>query len=227
MIRTARLLIAAALALAAVPALAQAPVAPSAMVGAWDLSKDGEGAPTCRIALSKDTTIGGFAVAVPKTCAKVTKNAGDIYAWRMNGKDLAFADPLRHTLLTFASDGQGTWSTAGADHLLLSKPSRTLSQAERMRGHWRLVALGGVPLCDFDLTSNPAGTAGTLRAHPTACKAPWVGRSFARWELKARRISLIDDAGKTVVAINDCGLGGCTGELPNGDFIGLTPQFDP
>jgi hypothetical protein len=205
---------------AAVATAANAP--PQAMLGRWDFGRDGEGADSCVITLGPEPVIGGFRLTAPKACAKITPQWDDLYAWRMDaGGDLVFADPTRKGVIRL-SRSQGAWSS---QTYLMSRPGKPLTQAERMRGHWRLVAFGGDPLCDFDITSNAGGTAGTLKGRG-ACKAPWAGRAFSAWALKGRRITLSDTAGKPVVSINDCGLGGCVGELPNGDFIGFTPIFE-
>ena len=201
--------------------------APKALVGAWVLSQDGEGAPACTITLKPGETIGGFEMAVPKPCSRVIRHADDMAAWYVapNGV-LTFADATRRGMLRLKPGTGGGWiSAADGEHYLMSRPSKAPTLAQRMSGHWRLVALGGVPLCDFDLTSNPAGSAGTLKPRG-ACKAPWTGKAFSGWSLKGRRITLADPAGKPIIAIADCGLGGCTGETPAGDFIGFTPEFE-
>lgn len=205
---------------AAVAAAPNAP--PKAMLGRWDFGRDGEGAPSCTVTLNPEPVIGGYRLTAAKACARVTPRAGDLYAWYVNtAGELVFADPVRKAVVRL-SQGDGVWSS---DAYLMNRPGRPLTQAQRMRGHWRLAALGGAPLCDFDLTSNPLGTAGTLKPRGR-CKAPWAGRAFSTWALKGRTITLSDTAGKPVVSISGCGLGGCDGALPGGDFIGFTPIFE-
>ena len=215
------------LAVATLAAAAQPPSAPSAMTGRWVLARDGEGAPSCDLSLGPQPVIGGYKVTAAPACRRVVSWSQDFYAWYLNTAGVVvLADPTRKPVMRFVLR-QGAYVADGPNGALfiISRPARELTQAQRMRGHWRLAALGGVPLCDFDMTSNAGGTAGTLKMR-TGCAAPWKGRAIAAWSLKGRRITLADAAGKPVVAIADCGLGGCTGELPNGDFVGFTPIFE-
>lgn len=215
------------LALAATLAASAPASAPPALLGGWVFGRDGEGAATCNVTLHPDRVIGGFRLEAPAACRRVLPRAGDLYAWHVaTSGALVLSDPLRKPIVVLPRGSDGDLATApGEPAYLFSRPSRTLTQAERMRGHWRLVALGGEPLCDFDIASNAAGTAGTLKPRG-ACKAPWTGRNFARWSLQGRRMTLADAAGKAIVVIADCGLGGCDGTLPNGDFVGFIPIFE-
>ena len=197
------------------------------MLGAWVLSQDGEGAPACTVTMRPDQTIGGFSMLAARICTRVLRKAGDLAAWYVAPSGvLVFADPTRRPILRLKPQSGGGWvSATDGEHYLLGRPASAPTLAQRMTGHWRLVALGGVPLCDFDVTSNAAGSAGTLKPR-AVCKSPWAGKAFASWSLKGRRITLADRAGAPIVAIADCGLGGCTGETPQGDFIGFTPIFE-
>lgn len=119
-------------ALVASPAQAgRAASAPSATAqqdaGAWTLSKDGEGAPTCRVKLERRRVIGGAAMTASPRCSEVTARSEDLYAWYRNPKgELVMADPQRHAVLVFHALPDGVWATEGSDdeRLLLQRVSR-------------------------------------------------------------------------------------------------------
>jgi hypothetical protein len=94
--------------------------------GTWTLSKDGEGAPACRVKLERRRVVGGSALSVPARCSKVTARAEDLYAWYRNPKgELVMADPQRHAVLVFHALPDGVWATEGSDEerLLLQRLS--------------------------------------------------------------------------------------------------------
>jgi hypothetical protein len=112
---------------AARPASAPASSAASQDAGTWMLSKDGEGAPACRVKLERRRVIGGSALSVHARCAEVTPRSEDLYAWYRNkGGELVMADPQRHAVLVFHALPNGVWATQGSDdeRLLLQRAGK-------------------------------------------------------------------------------------------------------
>lgn len=103
------------------------PSGPKALVGAWVIGKDGEGASTCTIRLNAPGVIGGFQLAAPKSCKDVLERWDDLYAWYIaTDGDLVMADGLRQPVLVFHKRNDGDWATEGDtwDRLLLARTSK-------------------------------------------------------------------------------------------------------
>ena len=102
------------------------PSGPKALVGAWVIGKDGEGASACTIRLNAPGVIGGFQLAAPKSCKAVLDRWDDLYAWYIaTDGDLVMADGLRQPGLVFHKLNDGDWATEGDtwDRLLLARAS--------------------------------------------------------------------------------------------------------
>ncbi len=172
---------------------------PGKYAGAWTLAGGSEGAAACTVQLKTATTIGGYVIAAPKACAKVFAASADISAWRpAPGGKIAFADPLRHTVLAFEPTAQGDFAAAmGRDSVLVLSRVRP-ARPQGMSGAWRLNGLGGVPLCALTLSMDKSGHGGAAR-RDGPCKAPWASKTFAAWSTSAGRLVLKDGAGHVLV----------------------------
>ncbi|RQP26468.1 AprI/Inh family metalloprotease inhibitor [Piscinibacter terrae] len=103
---------------------ASSPAAALPDAGTWTLSKDGEGAPACRVKLERRRVIGGSAISASPRCSGVTARAEDLYAWHRNpAGELVMSDPQRHAVLVFHALPNGVWATGESDEdrLLLQR----------------------------------------------------------------------------------------------------------
>ena len=204
----------AAVLLAAAPAAAQetpAPAAPAVLGpdqlgGTWSLDGLSEGDPSCSFQLGVAETIGGWTVNFPPNCRR-TFAVGSIVAWRVNPETgaIVFADAERNTVYSFerTADGAYVANPEGKPGMVMMQgdpaEQRPPTPQEAMTGVWRISALGVAALCAFDLTSDERGRSGTLTMRP-GCGAEWRGKSWTRWRLSGKTISLLDARGDEIVA---------------------------
>lgn len=193
---------------------------PRTYAGTWIFSGEAEGAAACKLELKTPTTIAGYQIAYPKSCAKVFAAMADVAAWRPGpGGVLAFADPLRHTILTFnpADGGAFVARDEGGPGYVLSRATASKPQAKAggIAGAWALNGLGGKRLCAFALIGAATGT--LTRTGP--CTPPWSQRAWAAFALKGARLTLTDKAGKTVLAFKRLDATTFAGETAGGDPI--------
>ncbi len=203
--------LAAALLLAAAPALAkpahtkEAP-APWAgpYAGTWTLSPSTEGGYACTLKLGTDMAIGGAGVEVSATCRK-NHDLEDVAAWTLTKTgDIELIDPLRKPVLKFRKSRAGDYmaEVKGADALVLSRGDLAgkSSPHEIMSGTFSLSGPDNADACGFTVTSDKAGTSGTLKRVGT-CAAKWKAKAWAKWSVKGDQITLSDKAGKALLKL--------------------------
>jgi hypothetical protein len=218
----------AALALLASPAVALE--APKDYAGKYALSGVSEGAAVCRLTLTDEMAIGGWGVTLAKDCQGKFGLPDDIAAWTVlqNGS-IAFIDPLRKVVLRFEPVDAGSYvaERPGAESIALDREVKphTLTERERMSGNWTLNRLGGDVICRYAMTSNKAGTAGSLKAG-AGCPKAWA--RVTRWEIAKGRIMLAVDAGKagkTLLTLPGDSLQGFDGEDAKGVYYGFVRDW--
>jgi|GEM_PF-6159395 len=210
--------------LVAAPVQAGAPAAPKAMLGSWVFAQDGEGSSTCTLDLRAHPVIGGFELSAPARCKQVILEAEDLYAWRMNGDGaLVLADATRRSMLVFRKDASGAWSTteeAGIPYLL-SRPSRPRTAQEAMAGRWNITALGGVPLCQLALTSDPRGLSGRVE-RAGACSTAWLDRGWTSWRKRGGDLEILDARGRVAFSFRQGDIVTFEGKVAGNQIVFLT-----
>ena len=195
---------------------------PGAFLGKWDFSGDTEGTAACVVEFRQPTVIGGYQIVYPRSCARVWSRMGDVASWRpAPGHALAFADAVRHTMLSFYPTGGGDFiarTDDGAGYVLTRHYDHSAPLYQGATGPWRLVGLGGAPIfCDFTFQGGPK--AGALR--PTGvCKKPWR-RDWTGWSLTGNRLVLNDKTGAKILSFKRDDAVTYEGQTPSHDLIYL------
>lgn len=219
---------AALLALAASPAAALE--APKDYAGPWTLSGVSEGDPVCKVKLGREMAIGGWSVELAKDCYGKFGLSEDIAAWTVYPDGaIGFIDPLRKLVIRFEPVEIGGYVGDGPQGRPISldreQKGRPPTEAERMSGTWMLTELGGKVICRYRMTSNKAGTAGTLKAEP-GCPADWA--RVTRWSTGGGKIHLkiyADRASLIRLALPGDSIQGFDGEDAKGELYGFVRDW--
>lgn len=178
------------------------PTDPKALVGEWTLSPMAEGPEVCNFTMDADSTDGGYTLHIPFSCYR-DFDVDDVTAWGVDADGaILFKDRRGRTLHRFDPVPVGGYGATEPGWSLDRREREQrppMSQQELMSGVWRITGLGGASLCAFDLTSNAAGTAGTLKVKP-GCSGEWATKTWSRWTLRKRELTLFNASGQPVVA---------------------------
>jgi hypothetical protein len=167
---------------------------PQAQAGRYTLSGVSEGDPVCRVTLGTQMAIGGWSLDLAKDCYGKFGLSQDIAAWTLlPGGGIAFIDPLRKPLVRFEPIQAGGYVGDGPNSqpIALDREAKAppLTVQQQLSGRWSLNQLGGQVVCRYAMTSNRAGTAGTLRAQ-RGCPGNWA--AVVLWERGGGRLRLLD-----------------------------------
>ena len=195
-----------ALAFFAAPALAGDSSAPWAKpyAGVWTVAPSAEGGYACTLKLGTGMAIGGAEVEVSPACRK-NYPFEDVAAWSLSkAGDILLIDALRKTLVRFRKSTAGDYMAElkGRDSAVLSRGDLEPKSSAHalMSGTWSLSGPDNDPTCGFTLTSDKAGTSGSLK-RAGQCAAVWRGKAWAKWSVKSDQITLADKAGKALLKL--------------------------
>jgi hypothetical protein len=155
-----------------------------------------DGKASCVLTFTSEGSIGGWEAKIPPACVKAFPELADAGVWTFDGNGgLVIADAMRHRLAVFPEQEGGPYEARrpnGRTWTLrrLNAPAM-LTPAQQMTGRWRLVK-DLKDVCVLDITSNAAGTAGSIKPRP-GCDPAWSG--WAKWTLKGDRLTLRDKGG--------------------------------
>jgi hypothetical protein len=202
-----RSMLIALLALTATPALAQdgPPAWAKGYVGDWTLESASEGGYPCGFKVLPQAGIGGVAVEMSPACRK-NYAVEDVAVLTQGAKgELRFLDAVRKTVIAFPKAPDGGWVSPPQDsgmQLVISKGSAWTPQSRRelMSGTWSLSGPADARTCGFSMTSNKAGTAGTL-SQDGQCPKPWKGKAWAKWTVKDAVMVVSDKAGAPILTL--------------------------
>ncbi len=193
--------------------------------GVYTLSGASEGQPSCPVKLNTGGAIGGWQVAIGKSCRKKF-HLQDAAAWTVYPDGaIGFINPIRKVILKLEATSDGDYlskpDARGFQAVLThgdARKQKPLTPSQRMSGAWSLRGLGGTPRCAFTLTSDAAGGAGTLALKP-GCAPQWAKKDWASWTLRKSRLTLADRKGKTLQTFKQDDVATFEGDTPSGDPI--------
>lgn len=194
--------VAAAAILALATSVAQAQPAEE-LAGSWTLSLSAEPQTTCDVSLGADSTDGGDTLHIPFGCYRSFK-VRDVTAWTFDTADgaIVFNDRRGRPLYRFKPDEGGFRSDEPGWRLRRRAPDprAAMTPQQRMSGVWKMTGLGGRALCAFDMTSDAQGRSGELKARTEDCFGEWKGKTWARWTLRGKEMTLYGRGGQPILA---------------------------
>lgn len=187
-----------------------------------------DGKASCVLTFTTEGSIGGYEAKVPAACLKAFPELGDGAVWSLDNGGIVLSDTLRHRIAFFpenegaayeASRKNGkTWTLTALD------VAPELTPGQQMAGKWVMNAdLDKV--CTYDIKSNAAGTAGTLKARP-GCKPAWTQRGLVKWTRKGETLKLLNAGGKPVITLRRTEVITFSGLLPGKVHLDLMKDFD-
>jgi hypothetical protein len=187
-----------------------------------------DGKASCVLTFTTEGSIGGYEAKVPAACLRAFPELGDGAVWSLDNGGIVLSDTLRHRIAFFPEQEGGpyemqrkngrTWTLTALD---VPPP---LTPGQQMAGKWVMNAdLDKV--CVYDIKSNGAGTAGTLKARP-GCKPAWAGRGLVKWTRKGETLKLLNAAGKPVITLRRTEVITFSGLLPGKVHLDLQKDFD-
>ncbi|WP_342360974.1 AprI/Inh family metalloprotease inhibitor [Terrarubrum flagellatum] len=195
-----------AVALIAAPATAQeiSPDIIKATTGEWLFARR-DGKPGCRIILSAEKTIGGYALTAPANCATRLPKIAEAAAWRFDGKGgLALADATRKTIVTVTERQEGSFwegeSGEARDLVMIKAPKgvEALPMAKALFGKWIMRRPGGPAICEATLLDKPppgGEESFALTLSPT-CDAAVKKLKLASWRIETLDLQLYGTDGE-------------------------------
>lgn len=174
-----------------------------AMTGTW-LAAPADGSPGCRLVLSKEGAIGGFALEGPENaCVGKVPALSDAAAWNFgeNG-ELIFIDPLRKVLMRFEEQEGSPYRSIGEPQvLLLHEPPEALdriSTAAGLAGSWVLKRPGGTALCTLTLAADKADDDSYPLSPDGDCDAAVKKLKLFRFQLNGLSLTLMGEDGSSL-----------------------------
>lgn len=176
----------------------------SVLAGPWEFSNAGGKA--CRLVLTTEASIHGFAVTGTEGCAEVSDKSGEIAGWTLTPDgDLRLLDALGKGLLDFEESDAGLYEHEGpgglADLTLANADESdgiTAPTPASLAGPWELMADDSTgPRCLLSLSDLPLSEGGAAFAlgKEGLCE-DWVeAMSLSGWRLDAEALVLLDGKG--------------------------------
>lgn len=160
-----------------------------------------DGKPGCTVTLTKDETIGGYAIAGAETCATALPAIADAYAWNFSGPGVMFIDPTRKVLATFEENEGSPLTTASERPLALVVPPGTIDHLptqQALAGTWLMKRPSGESLCTVTLKANTeTGQDGTMSPMGD-CAAAVTKLKLEYWQINTFDVTLMSGEGDTL-----------------------------
>ena len=69
-----------------------------------------------------------------------------------------------------------------------------------MTGRWNIAAVGGVPLCQLNFTSDAAGRTGAI-SRGGICAQAWLDRGWTSWRRDGETLQILDRRGRVAFSL--------------------------
>jgi hypothetical protein len=155
--------------------------------GAYEI-RNKSGSKRCRVVLTQEQAIGGYAIDAAPDCAKAFPIMADIAGWTYSDNDLLhFVDPRGKSLVEFSEVESGMYEapTPGFGVLFLQNSAETAAQPvplDQVTGDWALMRGAGKPLCTITLLTDPVNEGFAVATKPD-CDPSIARLKFLRWRL--------------------------------------------
>lgn len=174
-----------------------------ATTGTW-LAAPADGSAGCRLTLSKEGAIGGFALeGQENACVGKVPALSDAAAWNFgeNG-ELIFIDPLRKVLMRFEEQEGSPYRSIGEPQvLLLHEPPEALDRiptAAGLAGSWVLRRPGGTALCTLTLAADETDDDSYPMSPAGDCDAAVKKLKLFRFQLNGLFLTLMGKDGSSL-----------------------------
>jgi hypothetical protein len=198
-----------------------------ATVGKYRLSQSGS-AKVCNLTLTREGSIGGYEVIVPKGCSTFFPALGDGAVWGFDGKGgLRLANTLRKTIAVF-EENEGEPLIAHRPKgviwtLAMLNPPKPLTAGQQMSGKWKVAGIGGEPVfCKFVFASKD-GKSGTAQPQPGCSKAYGA---ITTWSIKNGRLTAKGKAGGVLASFKRGDVVTFEQMATGNDSVYLSKDFD-
>lgn len=189
--------------LPAVGAAAQSDIDPGiieAQTGTW-LVAPTDGATGCLLTLTKDQTIGGYAVTGAESCATALPAISQAYAWNFSSTGLILIDPTRKVLAKFEESEGSPWHTVEGRLLaLVIAPGKIdhLPTQNALAGDWVLQRPDGEVLCRIKLAANPDRDQNGTMSPTGDCAAAVTKLKLEYFQISAFDVTLMSGDGASL-----------------------------
>ncbi len=175
-----------------------------ATVGTW-LVAPADGQPGCRLRLSREGAIGGFALdGAEDGCKGKVPQLVDAAAWNFGeNAEIIFIDPLRKVLAHFEEvEGSPYRSIEEPRLLLLHEPPAGLDSVpteKLVAGDWVLKRPKGEKLCDLTLKAEAADSDSYPLSPSGDCAKAVKKLKLFRYQLNGFSLSLLGEDGSAIL----------------------------